>query len=246
MKVLLDVGAHFGQTTEIALNPIWGFDEIHAFEPSSNSFKKLSQIKSKRLKCHQFGLYSKDANLPLIGSGEVGASIYDKKIHSIESQKVEAINLISVTKWLSENIDFSKTEVYLKLNCEGSEADILQSLIDSEMINNFASMYIDFDIRKIPGHEHKRFQIEEDLRRLAIKFSTWEDLYGSLTEGEKQIPYYTFTKWLGNDCTHKPVTRKSMIHYELKLHLSTLRILRSLIAKYAPQFVIDAYRRLKR
>jgi FkbM family methyltransferase len=243
MKVLLDVGAHFGQTTEIALNPVWGFDEIHAFEPSTNSFKKLNQIKSKKLKCYMYGLFSKDIDLPLIGSGQVGASVYDKKIQSIESQTVEIITLRSVNDWILDNVDFTQGQVYLKLNCEGSEVDILQSLIDSKLIENFASIYIDFDIRKIPGHEHRRLQIEEELENLSVSYSTWEDLFESLTEVERSVPYFTFTKWLENDCNQEKFTIRSMIHYKMRLHLSWVRILRILVSRFAPMFVKRALHR---
>jgi FkbM family methyltransferase len=237
MKVLLDVGAHFGQTTEIALNPVWGFDQIHAFEPSTNSFKKLHQIKSKRLKCYRYGLFSKDIELPLIGSGQVGASVYDKKIQSIESQTIEMISLRSVNDWIVDNVDFSEAQVFLKLNCEGSEVDILHSLIDSKLINNFDSIYIDFDIRKIPGHEHRQRQIEEELEKSSVRYSTWENLFDSLTEVERNIPYFTFTKWLESECKQVKFTRLSMIRYKLRLHSSWVRILRILGSRITPRFV---------
>jgi len=246
MRILLDIGAHFGQTTEIALNPVWGFDEIHAFEPSTKAFKKLSQLRSRKLHLHHFGLYSENTVLDLIGSGEVGASIYDKKIRSVENQSIEKISLVDAEKWVRENLDFKSNQVYLKLNCEGSEVDILRVLIDSKLIDKFKSIYIDFDIRKIPGEAYRRVDIESELITMGINFSTWEELIESLTKFEKNVPYFTFTKWLLNEIPPQKISKTSMLLFKLKFHLSFERIFRSVIRELTPRVILNIYRKRRR
>jgi len=193
MSILLDVGAHFGQTTVIAIDPKWGFKEIHAFEPSKMAFERLKRIKSEILICHNFGLFSNNTERELLNAGEVGASVYKRNPNS--QQTKELITLLRASDWLSENLDWEKN-IYLKLNCEGSEVDILQDLIDSGLISKFKAIYIDFDIRKIPGQEHRREVIEKQLFRLNVPFYSWEEIQDMLTTNEKNIPYFSFTKWL--------------------------------------------------
>jgi FkbM family methyltransferase len=216
MSILLDVGAHFGQSAVIAIDPKWGFKEIHAFEPSKMAFEKLKCIKSEVLICHNFGLFSKNTELELLNAGQVVASIYTRS--AISQPKKELIKLRRASDWLSENIEW-ESEIYLKLNCEGSEVDILQDLIDSELITKFKSIYIDFDIRKIPGQEHRREIIEKQLLRLKVPFNSWEEIQDMLTNNEKKIPYYSFTKWLIINKNQIDVGIIGRISYALKSYL---------------------------
>jgi len=217
MSILLDVGAHFGQTAVIAIDPKWGFKEIHAFEPSKIAFEKLKCIKSSVLICHNYGLFSKNAELELLNSGQIGASIYTRS--SILKPNKELIKLRRASDWLSENIEW-ESEIYLKLNCEGSEVDILQDLIDTDLITKFKSIYIDFDIRKIPGQEHRREIIEKQLLRLKVPFNSWEEIQDMLTNNEKNIPYYSFTKWLIVNKNQIEVRMIYRISYALKSYLN--------------------------
>jgi FkbM family methyltransferase len=222
MSILLDVGAHFGQTAVIAIDPKWGFKEIHAFEPSKMAFERLKCIKSEILICHNFGLFSDNTELELLNAGEIGASVY--KRNSKSQQKKELIKLRRASDWLSENIDW-ESEIYLKLNCEGSEVDILQDLIDSGLISKFKSIYIDFDIRKIPGQEHRRQIIEKQLLQLKVSFNAWEEIQDMLTANEKNIPYFSFTKWLIINKNQIDAGTIDRISYALKSHLNlNLRI----------------------
>ena len=216
MSILLDVGAHFGQTAVIAIDPKWGFKEIHAFEPSKIAFEKLKCIKSSVLICHNYGLFSKNTELELLNSGQVGASIYKRS--AISQPKKELIKLRRASDWLSEYLDW-ESEIYLKLNCEGCEVDILQDLIDAGLITKFKSIYIDFDIRKIPGQEHRREIIEKQLLRLKVPFNSWEEIQNMLTENERNISYYSFTKWLIINKNQIETGIIDRISYALKSHL---------------------------
>ena len=79
MKIFLDVGGHNGETLNIALNPTWGFDSIHTFEPSTSRYSVLKKFRDKRLYVHNFGLGAKSENKNFYGAGTVGGSIYSNK-----------------------------------------------------------------------------------------------------------------------------------------------------------------------
>jgi len=231
MSILLDVGAHFGQTAVIAIDPKWGFKEIHAFEPSKIAFEKLKCIKSEVLICHNFGLYSTNTERELLNAGQIAASIYTRS--ATPQQTKELIKLRRASDWLSENIEW-ESEIYLKLNCEGSEVDILQDLIDSRLITKFKSIYIDFDIRKFPGQEHRRKIIEKQLLELKIPFNSWEEIQDMLTKEEKNIPYYSFTKWLTVNKNQTTAGIIDRISYALKSYLNLTSRMKFILKSVLP------------
>ena len=241
MSILLDVGAHFGQTAVIAIDPKWGFKEIHAFEPSKVAFKQLKRIKSEILICHNFGLFSNNTELELLNAGEVGASIYKRSPES--QQKKELIKLRRASDWFSENLDL-ESETYLKLNCEGSEVDILQDLIDSELISKFKAIYIDFDIRKIPGQEHRREGIEKQLLRLNVPFHAWEEIQDMLTTNEKTIPYFSFTKWLTINKNQIDAGLIDRISYSTKSYLDLKSKIKFILKLMLPPKLLQVLSRL--
>ena len=155
MRIFLDVGAHDGETLDVALDPRWGFERIHSFEPASTRLKTLRKFRHKRLAIHDFGLSSQTKNTTLYGAGLLGGSIYSEKnyLDAKATSYTEEIKLQSASEWLNKNTT-ANDEIFLKLNCEGSEADILENLISTQMISRIKSIYVDFDIRKVPGQEY--------------------------------------------------------------------------------------------
>ena len=239
MAILLDVGAHFGQTTEIALDPKWNFCEIHAFEPSCSAFMKLDELKADKLQLHNFGLFSEDKDIPLYNSGQVGASIYRRNLK--DNPDVEIIHLVSASNWIISNLDLNK-EIFLKLNCEGSEVDILQNLIDSNLIEMFAAIYIDFDIRKFPGQEYRRELLETQLDNLKINYVSWEEIQLALSESEKQIPFFSFSKWLEINLPQVKPNIIDSLRYHMLLHLKLNRRVKCYMKIFLPSFILRIVR----
>jgi hypothetical protein len=58
----------------------------------------------------------------------------------------------SVSEFFENNIQDDDV-VIMKLNCEGSEVIIVNNLLDTGQIKKVYNMMIDFDIRKVDGHE---------------------------------------------------------------------------------------------
>ena len=177
MRIFLDVGAHDGETLDVALDPKWGFDRIDSFEPASTRLETLRKFRHKRLAIHDFGLSSQTKNTTLYGAGLLGGSIYSEKnyLDVKATSYMEEIKLQSASEWLSENTA-ADDEIFLKLNCEGSEADILENLIAEKLIFRVKSIYVDFDIRKVPGQAHRQKEIEDKLRSLQVDFQTPDTL----------------------------------------------------------------------
>lgn len=179
-KIFLDVGAFNGETIRIALNPIYSFDYIHGFEPSPGRYSRLRNIKSSRCYVHDFGLSNKTYKTILFGVETIGASVYpEKRFKGLNDKRNQCeIHLKSASLWMRQHT-LSDDQIYLKLNCEGAEVDILQDLIDTKIINRVKTIYVDFDIRKVKHQEYRQGLIENQLKELNIQYFTPVNFQGS-------------------------------------------------------------------
>ena len=158
MRVFLDVGAHVGETLKPALDPRYRFDRIVCFEPVQACCAILEKLADTRVEICRFGLWNETSRLPIYGAGAIGATLF-----SIADQDPgEIVELRRASDWFKEHI-LDDDEVYLKLNCEGSECDILDDLLDSEEIGKVTSILVDFDVRKIPSLSHREQEVRERL-----------------------------------------------------------------------------------
>jgi FkbM family methyltransferase len=160
LKIFLDIGAHKGQSLRLSSDSRYRFDRIVCFEPAATCWAELARIDDWRVTIERFGLWKKTCQRPLYGPGSLGASIFSNK-PNVEGEP-EIAAFVRATDWFRANVPWG-AEVYMKLNCEGSECDILGDLLDSGEIGKVKSMLIHFDIRKIPGGIQKERQIRERL-----------------------------------------------------------------------------------
>lgn len=153
--VFLDIGAHWGETLEEALSPVWRFDIVYAFEPDPEAVRVIEgkfpdALASGKLVLIPAALSNRDGEADLFGGNEGGgASLYAEKTN-IDAAKRETVRLISSSRFFSETFRPGDT-ILAKLNCEGGEVDILQDLSASGEIQKIARLVVDFDIRKVRG-----------------------------------------------------------------------------------------------
>src|SRR5262249_25617947 len=73
-------------------------------------------------------------------------------------------------------------EVWMKLNCEGSECDILDSLLATSALNTIKNVLVDFDALKIPSQKHRVSAMQQRLIDQNVPYSLPEDVqYGNVT-----------------------------------------------------------------
>ena len=233
MRIFLDVGAHDGETLDVALDPKWGFDRIDSFEPASTRLKTLRKFRHKRLAVHDFGLSSQTKNTTLYGAGLLGGSIYSEKnyLDVKATSYTEEIKLQSASEWLSENTA-DDDEVFLKLNCEGSEADILENLIEEKLIFRVKSIYVDFDIRKVPGQAHRQKEIEDKLKSLQVDFQTPDSLGFAANGGVE--------KWLELNLKPIKAPKVKTIYFKLKIYRPIYLTLKIIVLSYFPKKISSA------
>ena len=171
-RIFLDVGAHTGETLAAVLDPEFRFDEIVCFEPASACWKALDNVASwdDRVSAERYGLWNKECSWLIIDPGSQGASIY-KKDHG-RYNKTELCNFVHARYWFGENIEHGDT-VFLKLNCEGAECDIIDDLLDSGEFAKVTYLMVDFDVRKIASQRHREAEIRARFEREGIAFPRW-------------------------------------------------------------------------
>ena len=175
-RILLDVGAHYGETLDVVLNPCWCFARVVCFEPSASSLRVLGAFRDARLRIVSAGLSNVTRSTDLFGAGTLGASIYaDKALDGRAQAAVETIDLLRASEWIRTYTEPGDA-VYLKLNCEGSECDVLEDVLVSDVRTRIAAVYVDFDVRKIPSQAHREAQVREALVKAGIAYVTTAEL----------------------------------------------------------------------
>lgn len=236
-KTFIDIGAHFGQSLEVAIDPRYAFEKILCFEPSTLAFSQLRRIHDKRVSLFQFGLGDSEGVVKLFGSGELGGSIFNEKVQkpSHLQTKTETILIKSAAIELRTFIE-EATEVFIKLNCEGSEIAILESLLQHNLLSEKTFVYVDFDIRKVSGFEHLATEMQENLAQKRVAFSMPEDFGSGGAEGVRS--------WLDTFCgvSRVPITRR--ITYLFRFHQDPFLWIYRSISKFLPQKKRTAWFRL--
>src|SRR5262249_48327469 len=105
--------------------------------------------------------WNRTAAQTLYDAGSRSASLYADKFEETRSE--EEVELVRATDWFCEHLRVGD-EVYLKLNCEGAEADIVEDLLESGEFARLRAVMIDPDVRKIPSQRHREREVRERLR----------------------------------------------------------------------------------
>jgi FkbM family methyltransferase len=140
---VFDVGANVGNYTKMLQEVFKDGADVHSFEPSAKTYKKLSEnlAGQKNIHLHNFGLGDKEFRTVLYtNSDESGmASVYKRNLEhfNIEMNKSEEIELRTLDSFCREN-NIGHVH-FLKLDVEGHELKVIEGA--KEMI---AAGNIDF------------------------------------------------------------------------------------------------------
>jgi FkbM family methyltransferase len=156
MRVFLDVGAHMGQTLAAVMPREFGFDRIVCFEPAANCWARLEELADDRVSIKRFGLWNCTTDAPLFQPGSKGAGLWKKD--NGRTDETQLCRFVRATDWFREHVKGGDV-VFLKLNCEGAECDILDDLLDSSEFEKVAFVMIDFDVRKIAALKHRQAEV---------------------------------------------------------------------------------------
>jgi FkbM family methyltransferase len=172
MKVFLDVGANTGQTLQSIIEPRvgskkvssrYGFDKIYCFEPVAELYQGLVEKYSDALvDIYPMGLWKENCELPIFSPGTQGGSIFADKVN-VDPKHSKTCKFVRASEWFRDHLT-EKDEVYIKINCEGCEADIIEDLLDSDEYRKVTALCVAFDVRKIPSQVHREDEIKSRLK----------------------------------------------------------------------------------
>jgi FkbM family methyltransferase len=163
--ILVDVGAHRGEILQEVLKPRYSFSQIYCIEPSSKGLRWLKRYKDQRLGIESWGAWSSNGEMKLFSAGSVGGSVFEDK--NQVSDVLETIQVRNFGDWL-ESLDLSQ-DVYIKVNVEGAELEILKSLVGKKILQHIRSILLSPDILKVPSLQNAELELWELVKTLNIK-----------------------------------------------------------------------------
>jgi FkbM family methyltransferase len=192
-KVFVDIGAHTGSSAVEALSKKYNFDRVISVEPDLEMVKILRTklgdfIREGRYDVAPYGLSHNCRETILFGNNSGGgASLFRNKsrVQSSISQKI----ILRDWTFFVEDYRLANSLLFIKMNCEGAEVEIVNSILSSEH-KNIISMVIDFDIIKVPFGAWKKWNAIRKLRSSNIQFFLSEDIF------VKNSSRIAFENWL--------------------------------------------------
>ncbi len=146
-NIFLDIGSHIGESLEEVLRPIYDIDEVIAIEPSSFGYKKLGKFRDSRLRIYKIAVSNFSGESTLYAAGSVGGSLFsDKNRHWAQTESVE---VVTFSKFCLEHLEMN-SNIYIKINIEGSELFLLKEILFIAKQFNFKSILLSIDLPKVP------------------------------------------------------------------------------------------------
>lgn len=175
MKVFLNVGAHFGQTIEPALDPKYGFDRIIAFEPVLSNVEVIRKtFRDPRVETYPIGLWNQTTEVKIYLPGTQAASVFQDKNNATS---YEVCKMVKASDWIKENLG-PDDRIVLKINAEGVECDIVDDLIDADLMSRIDFMLMTFDCEKIPSQAHRSVELRSRLQKIGFnRYFVWDGFF---------------------------------------------------------------------
>lgn len=236
-RIFIDVGGFDGESARAALDPRFEFDAVISFEPVSDCARNIAaNVQDHRLTVINAGLFDRTVSLPLGNPGDLGGSVYSS------DKNAEVCDFIRASDWFSENIA-ENDQVWLKLNCEGAELNILNDLLDSGEARKIHEALIDLDAARFPTLHQQAQALLTRLKTAPFNYSFPPEVqYGSVTN------YGGIRQWLGISGAASGSRFASAV-YNLPLALDRrfngyhkIRLLRLLRLRTAPRLISPSLR----
>ena len=167
MRIFLDIGAYPSWTMDCALLPEFKMDQVVGFDPSPEHHPLLRDLygDDPRVKIVQSGLWNKTCQTTFYNEGSIGGSVFKDFRAAFPNGRNVECDFIDASDWFATNVQHGHF-VVVKLNCEGSECDILDRLMDTGEYKKITIALVDFDVRKSPSQKHRQAEILSRAKQL--------------------------------------------------------------------------------
>jgi FkbM family methyltransferase len=160
-SLVFDVGGYLGDFSA-KVHCRYNCNSI-IFEPVKEYYKKIMERfkYNNKIKVYNFGLADRtfDAEITV---DSVSSSLFNK---SLKKNQREVAHFVSINDFIKEyNINHIDL---MKINIEGSEYDLLDTIVDNQTINHIAYLQIQYHLF-IPNAQERRFKIQHKLQNTHI------------------------------------------------------------------------------
>lgn len=152
-KIFLDVGAERGSSVRFFRDnyaDAYKF-EIHCFEPLPENVELLRQVPD--ITVVPAAAWSSNGREPLyLGKYKAGTMYSDKITGKVDPDNFIEVPTIDFAEYIMEHFR-EEDEIWLKMNIEGAEYEVVPHLVEQGLIPWFNRMYIRWHHGKIPSIE---------------------------------------------------------------------------------------------
>lgn len=179
-KIFIDGGAHSGESVDLfrSLYQDAGEYEIHCFEPNPAMWPLLEK---KGVTLHKEAIWKEDGEKNFyIGKFSEGSTLMEKKVSGkVNYREPIKTRCVRLSRWLRENTS-KEDYVFLKLDIEGAEYDVLDDMIDTGAFDNIDYLCGELHLTGKNGKirslgENRKEQILKRLDDIGVVFNDWNN-----------------------------------------------------------------------
>lgn len=176
--VFLDIGGHEGQTVQTVLDPNWAFSHIYTVEPDPKyvaflSRKFATEIAAGKVTVLPFALGREDRDGRLFDYNAAGGSTIVPGLLADESKAID-VRVVDINRFIASLP--RDADIYIKINCEGAEVEIIERLAEIADVGNIRSIMVDFDIVKSSGGYWTKLKTMKLANRRGLPVQLAEDV----------------------------------------------------------------------
>ena len=167
----IDCGANVGQSIDWIVDNFEEFDiKVDSFEPTPELVTLLEQkinYIDEDITIHPLGVSCDNSNEDFYLQ-DWGAKTGSSMIKGKESTNPEnsiIIETIDICEWIENNCNFEEEKVILKLDIEGTEYEVVEKLLQSNICRNITALLIEWTplvkIARSPDFNYTQSEVEE-------------------------------------------------------------------------------------
>ena len=145
---------------------------FYLFEPNLDCYKKLLKLRNSEKKIHVKNVaashfsgkcnFFRSSNDKLSEGGSINEDFLKDLRYTYQDKKeVTLIKTINFSNFLKNN-SFKFNKVIVKMDIEGSELDLIESLIKNHTINLINVLYVEFHSNYVKKSKFKKFKSREN------------------------------------------------------------------------------------
>ncbi len=156
--ILIDIGMNIAITSiYFALMP--NISKIYSFEPFKETYNQavyninLNHGISEKIKAENFGLSNKNETVEALFCSDFSGSISTSKSNTLKLNlnekklSTEKVILRSASEVLTEILNENNKKIILKIDCEGAEYEILESLDKNGLLNKIDYLLLEWHFK---------------------------------------------------------------------------------------------------